>query len=366
MIKNKPANKQYNRIKLIISSTSLILDLTLWVAILFFLSTPLAKMAYRIADNPLIQFYIFSGLIAAGFSLIHFPISFYSGYLLEHRFSLSNQTLSGWLIEKLKALAVSLPLGLIILTVFYFLLWQYPRIWWLGTWLFILFFSILLTRLAPLLLFPIFYKFKPLENESLKERIHKFANQWKIPIAGVYQFDLSKNTKKANAAFTGLGKSRRIILGDTLLDNFSEAEIETVFAHEVGHYYYRHLVKGILISSLISLTGLFLVFHIYQFYLLSSQYASHQLEAIPLLALLMVVYGFISGPLGNMVSRKFEYQADQFAVTSTNGQEYFKNSLKKLSELNLADEKPHPLVEFLFYSHPSIQKRINKISEVNQ
>jgi STE24 endopeptidase len=366
MTKNQTANKRYNRIKLVISIFSLILDFMLWLLVLFLLSEPLANYAYRLTAHPLIQFYIFSGILGIGFSLIHFPISFYSGYLLEHQFSLSNQSIWDWIVEKLKGLAVSLILGTIILTVFYLLLWQYPRMWWLGIWLFILLFSILLSLLTPLILFPIFYKFKPLENVSLKDRIQKFATKWKIPIAGVYQFDLSKNTKKANAAFAGLGKSRRIILGDTLINNFSEDEIETVFAHEVGHYRHRHLVKGILINSLISLTGLFLVFHIYQFYLLSHQFVNHQLEAIPFLALLMVIYGLISSPLGNMISRKFEYQADQFAVFSTKGQEFFKNSLKKLSQLNLADETPHPLVEFLFYSHPSIQKRINKISEVNQ
>ena len=363
MTDQQQKSKKYNRIKLRLTIFNLILDLSLWLILLFFLADPVANIAYHSAGHPLVQFYVFAAIIGMGLGFIHFPISFYSGYILEHQFSLSNQTFLRWLGEQLKGLLVSLILGTIVSTVFYLLLWKYPHSWWFMVWLFILIFSILLSRLAPLLLFPIFYKFKPLENESLKERIQKFADKWNLHISGVYQFDLSKNTRKANAAFAGLGKSRRIILGDTLLDNFSEDEIETVFAHEVGHYHHRHLVKGILINSLISLIGLFLVFQIYRLYLENHQYTGHQLEALPFLGLLLMIYGLITGPIGNLISRKFEYQADRFAVTSTGNHQFFIESLKKLSRLNLADESPHPLVEFLFYSHPSINHRVQNISE---
>jgi STE24 endopeptidase len=356
-------SKKYNRIKLRLTIFNLFLDLSLWLALLFFLADPVANIAYHSAAHPLVQFYVFAALIGLGLGFIHFPISFYSGYILEHQFSLSNQTFFRWLGEQLKGLLVSLILGTIVSTVFFLLLWKYPNGWWFMAWLFILIFSILLSRLAPLLLFPIFYKFKPLENENLKERIQKFADKWNLHISGVYQFDLSKNTRKANAAFAGLGKSRRIILGDTLLENFSEDEIETVFAHEVGHYHHRHLLKGILINSLISLIGLFVVFQIYQLYLENYQYTSHQLEALPFLGLLLMIYGLLTGPIGNLISRRFEYQADRFAVSSTGNHQFFIDSLKKLSRLNLADESPHPLVEFLFYSHPSINHRVQNISE---
>jgi len=215
-----------------------------------------------------------------------------------------------------------------------------------------------------LVIFPLFFKFKSLENQQLKERITKFAQKWNLQISGVYQFNLSKNTKKANAAFTGIGKSKRIILGDTLLEHFNEDEIETIFAHEVGHYHLKHIIKGIILNSLISLFGLWLIHHIYTFVIGIPGYAGYQLEALPYLALIFLFYGLITGPIGNYISRKYEYQADNFAVSTTGKSDIYENSLKKLADLNLADVSPHPLIEFLFYSHPSIRHRIEKITGV--
>jgi len=227
--------------------------------------------------------------------------------------------------------------------------------------LFLILFTVILSRIAPLVIFPLFYKFKPLENQTLIERIQAFAAKWNLKISGTYQFDLSKNTKKANAAFTGIGKSKRIILGDTLLAHFDEDEIMTVFAHEVGHYHHKHLLKGIILNSMITLVGLWFAARIYAYILQLKYFNPAQLEALPYLALIFLFYGLVTGPLGNMISRKYEFQADQFAVSSSGEADSFKNSLKKLAKLNLSDETPHPIIEFLFYSHPSIQHRLEKL-----
>jgi STE24 endopeptidase len=255
-------------------------------------------------------------------------------------------------------------LGGIILTALFVLLIRFPSWWWIYIWLFLFLFSIILSRIAPLFIFPLFYKFKALENQELKARIQKFAEKWRIQISGVYQFNLSKNTNKANAAFTGIGKSRRIILGDTLLEKFEHDEIETIFAHEVGHYHHKHLIKGIILNSIISLFGFWLIYHIYNLILRVNSYESYQLEALPYLAIIFLFYGLITGPIGNAISRKYEFQADYFAVSSTGKTNVYKNSLKKLADLNLADDSPHPIIEFLFYSHPSIKHRIEKIAGV--
>ncbi|MBN2366541.1 MAG: M48 family peptidase [Calditrichaeota bacterium] len=356
-------SKKYNRIKLIVSITSLLVDLFFWlVVILSGFAGKIADISYSQASNPLIQFLIFAAILGGIYFLINFPLSFYSGYILEHRFSLSNQTLAGWFREQMKAALVGLVLAGVMISIFYILLWKYPDYWWFGLWLFILVFSILLSRLAPVLLFPIFYKFTPLDDPDLRNRIKSFAEKYDLNISGVYQFDLSKNTRKANAAFTGLGKSRRVILGDTLLNHFNHDEIETIFAHEVGHYVKKHLVRGILVSSIISFIGLFLAFTIYESILGYLGYQPYNLEAIPYLALIFYFYSLISGPISNWVSRRFEYQADRFAVESSGQPGVYQNSLKKLADLNLADESPHPVIEFLFYSHPSISHRIEKIS----
>jgi STE24 endopeptidase len=357
--------KQYNRLKLITSMSNIVIDIIFWNVIIFSgLGNLLANICYQSVEQPLPQFYIFVIFLGVLSFVIHFPLSFYSGFILEHRFSLTEQRLGGWLIERIKSILVALVLGSIIITVFFILLTQYPDWWWFFVWLFLLIFSIILSRIAPLVIFPLFFKFKSLENQQLKERIQKFAQNWNIQISGVFQFNLSKNTKKANAAFTGIGKSKRIILGDTLLEQFDDDEIETIFAHEVGHYHHKHLIKGIILNSVTSLLGLWLIFHIYNFILNVKGFQSYHLEALPYLALILLFYGLITGPIGNYISRKYEYQADYFAVSNTGNTEVYKNSLKKLAKLNLADESPHPIIEFIFYSHPSINHRIEKITGV--
>lgn len=356
--------KKYQKIKLYISLWGLLIDALFWIIVITsgWVSN-LATAASRFSSHWLVQFYFFVICIGTMNLFLHLPLSFYSGYMVEHRFALSNQTFWRWVIEQLKGLAIGLILGGITLTIFYLILWHYPRSWWLMVWTFMLFFSVLLGQLAPVLIFPLFYKFKPLENEDLQQRIQKLAENWKIKISGVFQFDLSKNTKKANAALAGLGKTRRVILGDTLLTLCSPSEIETVFAHEIGHQVQRHLLKGILLSSLISLIGLGLASQIYQAILFQKGYMAHQLEALPYLGLIFFAYGLFTTPITNFMSRYFEYQADRFAVQSTNGND-FMNALKKLAESNLADKTPHPVVEFLFYSHPSINHRIEKIKGI--
>jgi len=358
-----PPAKKYHRIKLGIALSGIIIDLSFLTGLIISgWSSAIAASAYHYSNQHLIQFYFFTVCLGMISFIFHLPLSFYSGFIVEHQFSLSNQSLTRWLWEQLKGMLLGILLGGMLLTVFYLVLRRYPFSWWIIFWLFTLVFSILLSRLAPVLIFPIFYKFKPVENESLKNRIQNLAKNWKLNISGVFQFDLSKNTKKANAAFTGLGKTRRVILGDTLLANFTEEEIETIFAHEIGHYFRRHLLKGILFNSLLSLIGLFAAFQIYQHILSIKHYQSHQLEALPYLGLIFLIYSLLSEPLANYLSRHFEYQADRFAVAASGRKQEFINSLKKLAKLNLADETPHPLVEFLFYSHPSIEHRIEKIS----
>jgi len=355
--------KRYNRTKLIITFLDIFLNLAFWFLIIFVgISEQLATFLRTRVSGELPQFYLFVLLLGIINLAIHFPLSFYSGFLVEHRFSLSNQTLARWLGEQLKGLVVGFILGSIVLTAFYFLLNYFPRNWWIGFWLFILLFSILLTRIAPVIIFPLFYKFKPLENPQLKDRIFEFARRWKMNIRGIYQFNLGKDTRKANAAFTGIGKSKRVLLSDTLLNNFSEDEIEAVFAHEIGHYVQHHLWKGILLNSAFSFVGLYFVSFIYQQIIQSYGWLPARLEALPYLGFLLFLYGMITGPLSNLISRHFEYQADRFATKSIDNPDAFKNSLLKLTELNLADPEPHPIIELLFYSHPSVQHRIEKIT----
>jgi STE24 endopeptidase len=212
------------------------------------------------------------------------------------------------------------------------------------------------------LIFPIFYKVTPIEDEILKEKIKSLGQKAGIKVENVYKFNMSKNTKKANAAFTGLGKTKRIILGDTLLSNYSIEEIETVIAHELGHYKKKHIVKNILIGTASSFLTLFIIAFLYQKSLSWFGFESiKQVSALPLLALWSMLIGIIQTPLANILSRKFEFEADEYAVTETKNPFAFVRTLEKLTDQNLGDKEPHPFVEWFFYSHPSIKNRINAI-----
>jgi len=222
--------------------------------------------------------------------------------------------------------------------------------------------TVVLARLAPVLIMPLFYRFTPIGEGSLKERILRLCVDAGVRIDGIFSFNLSKNTRKANAAFTGIGRSRRIILGDTLVRDFSEEEIETVFAHELGHYRFGHIRKGIAAGTLLTFTGLFAASLLYAWSLTLFGYASPaDLGALPMLAVWLSLFGLVTSPLGNLLSRRHEREADRYAVASTGKREAFVSALRKLGAMNLADPDPHPLVEFLFYSHPPITKRIRAV-----
>jgi STE24 endopeptidase len=229
--------------------------------------------------------------------------------------------------------------------------------------------SVVLSQIFPILIFPIFYKVTPIEDELLKNRITILGEKAGLKVENVYKFNMSKNTKKANAAFTGLGKTKRIILGDTLLENYTTEEIETVIAHELGHFKKKHIIKNIIIGTASSFLTLFLISLLYHNSLSWFGFESiTQVSAIPLLALWSMLIGIIQTPLGNILSRKFEYEADEYAVIETRNPNAFKKTLEKLTDQNLGDKEPHPFVEWFFYSHPSIKNRtsaIEKFAKVN-
>ena len=357
--------KRYNNIKLIVGigegiASFILLLLFVWLGYSFLLESYLSNFI----SNSYLLFIVF--LLVIGFigSVLSFPISYYTGFHIEHKYNLSNQTISKWIWENFKGLLVSLTIGIPILLLFYFSLNQFGDIWWLPFAIIMFFLSVVLSQIFPVLIFPIFHKITPIEDETLKQKITKLASNANLKVENVYKFDMSKNTKKANAAFTGLGKTKRIILGDTLLDSFNAEEIETVIAHELGHFKKKHIVKNILIGTVSSFLTLFLIALLYQNSLGWFGFESiTQVAAIPLLALWSMLIGLITTPFGNILSRKFEFEADEYAVIETKNPLAFIKTLEKLTEQNLGDKEPHPFVEWFFYSHPSIKNRINAIEK---
>ena len=243
---------------------------------------------------------------------------------------------------------------------FYWLISGYG-LWWLYLACIVWVYSVLLAKIAPSLIFPLFYKFTPIENEELKNKLMLLCGNAGFKINGVYMFNMSKTTKKANAALTGMGRSKRIILSDTLLESFTENEILTVFAHELGHYKKGHIKKNIIFSLIGTFAGLFVISQLYTFLLPYFGFINPwEIGALPLFAVIAAVFGFLSSPLSAGLSRKFEFEADRHAINTTKDIESFESTMTKLADRNLADDEPNRLVEFWTYSHPSIKRRINE------
>lgn len=314
----------------------------------------------------------FAGVFGLVYLLVSLPLGYYEGFVLPHRYELSNQTPRGWISDQVKGLILSVLLGGIMLEVIYAVLRLYPDTWWLWASGILLVFNVILANLGPVLIFPIFYKFVPLgiEYADLEERLVRLAERANTRVRGVYQFDMSRRTKAANAALTGLGNTRRIILGDTLLKEFTSDEIETVLAHELGHHVHKDIPVGMLISSVLTLGGLYLASLGLNWGVSYFGFESPaDIAALPLFAIVMGLYGLVTMPLGNAYSRWRERRADEYALQATGKGAAYASALTRLANQNLADADPEPWVEFLLYSHPALGKRIamaeNAAGQVN-
>lgn len=352
--------KSYNRQRLILSLVSTGLSVAFLVVLLVTgLSSAARDLAMGLSSNPYGALLIYAALIGLAETLLFLPLSFYGGYVLEHRYGLSNQTIGRWAMESGKGMVVGIVLFTPLLVVFYWLLRRYGDDWWLPVGGVIFGVSILLAQIAPVLLLPIFYKLTPLDDPALDLRLRQMAEREGLRVKGLYQIDTSKNTKKANAALTGIGRTRRILLGDTLLAQCAREEIEVVFAHELGHHRYHHIRMLILTGAVTTFAGLYFASVCYRSLLPHLGFGRpDDLAVLPLLALILMGFGLVTTPLQNALSRHYERQADRYALETTRNRDAFIGAMTKLAETNLADQEPHPLVEALFYSHPSIGKRI--------
>ena len=348
----------YLKTKITFSIVSLFVTLT-YITLLAF--TGFQAVFIDIASggqNVYLRFLLFAFAIEIFFSIVKFPYDYYVDFVTEHRFKLSNQTFSKWLFRKLKGALIGSVLGVVLLLVFYFLLINFPQIWWLLFAAFFFLFQIFLAQIFPTVILPLFYKLKPLSNESLYDRLNRLVEKFGYKMRGVFSFDLSRETKKANAALTGLGKSRKIIISDTLLENFSDDEIEVVLAHELGHLVKHHMMKGIIVSAAISLIGFYIMAQLYSAYAAVLNVPVYDLTALPFLAFVVTIFGIIAMPLGTFYSRKIEHEADVFALNTTGMRKEFAESMRKLGKLNLTPENPPAWIEKIFFSHPSIGARI--------
>lgn len=305
-----------------------------------------------------VALYVFS-LLAIG-KILGFGLEFFA-FRLERRYHLSDQTLRAWLWDETKTLLLSFVLATVIVELVYWTIRFAPQSWWLIAWVIFLALFVLMAQIAPVVLFPIFYKFSPLDNDELKRRLVKLGERAGTPIRGVYEWKLSEKTKKANAALTGLGATRRIILADTLLENYSTDEIEAVLAHELGHHVHRHILKSIGVQAAVTFAGFWLASEVLQYAVDNARWFEglSDFATLPLLILVFSVLSVLLMPVLNAYSRFNERQADRYCFQSVRSVEPFVTAMNKLAAQNLAERQPSKWVERLFHSHPSISNRVS-------
>jgi STE24 endopeptidase len=363
--KKQQQAKEYARIKRRIWLADQIFSLVyaiLWLVTGW--STGLRTWLDSLTSSPWLTIALFAAIFGGIYFILNLPLGFYSGYILPHRFELSTQSLKDWLIDQVKGLALSAVLGLGLLEIIYFILRMTGETWWLWMTGAMLLFSVLITNLSPILIMPIFNKFTPLSEEhaDLAERLIKLAEEAGTKVKGVYKMDMSRRTKQANAALMGIGNTRRIVLGDTMIDEFSADEIETVLAHELGHHVHNDIPILIGFGTLITALGFYLIS-------LAMNWAINTFgltgiadpAGLPALMVMLSLYELIIMPLQNAISRWRERMADDYALQATDKPKAFASAFTRLANQNLGELNPESWVVFMFYSHPPLNQRIAKV-----
>jgi STE24 endopeptidase len=351
--------KKYESVKYFVSVTGFLLDILILIYLLVSGSVRIRNFAESIAASESVTVLVYILAVGLMFKVVQLPLGFYSGYVVEHRFGLSRQTITDWIKDQLKGLALGIPLGVGAVELIYYLLRAHPDSWWLYAGVAFIVFVVAITNLAPVLLLPLFFKFKPVENGDLQERVSRLARRTGAQLCGIFEWSLGDKTRKANAAVVGWGNTRRIIVSDTLLDNFSGEEIEVIMAHELCHHVKNHIWLGMMLQSVLTLLAFYILHR--ELPPLSQSFgfrSPSDIASFPLFALAITTLSLLVLPAVNYFSRRLETAADLYALDVTGDALAFVSSMEKLADLNLANRTPNKIIEFIFYSHPSIEDRI--------
>ena len=302
-------------------------------------------------------------LYVLGLTVLHeagaFPLALYSGYLLEHRYGLSRQALRAWLADHLKGTAVGLVLVTALASMLYWTMRVVPEWWWLVSALFCAALLVSMAHLAPVLLLPVFFRFKPLDAPALRARLERLAERAGARVMGVFRWELGTKTSKANAALAGIGGTRRILIADTMLDHYSDDEIEVVLAHELAHHVHHDIWTGIAYETVLTLVGFYAAHRALDWLGPRVGLASLSDPAgLPLLLLAAGGVSFLLMPAALALSRSHERRADRFALDLTRNPSAFSTAMRRLGAQNLAEERPSRVVQWLFYSHPPLVERL--------
>jgi STE24 endopeptidase len=352
--------KRYESLKHFVSVSGFLLNAFILIYLLVSgWSARIRSFAETTTGSEWLSVLIYVFIIGAIFRLVDLPLGFYSGYILEHQFGLSRETVGGWIKDHLKALAVSVPLAAAAIELVYLLLRVQPDLWWVYASVGFILFVVLMANLAPVLLLPLFFKFKPVDSPDLQNRVNRLARQTGTRVCGIFEWALGEKTRKANAAVVGWGNTRRIIVSDTLLQNFSGEEIEVIMAHELCHHVKNHIWYGMALQSILTFAAFYGAHRLMP--PLSQSFGLNGIADVanfPLLALVMTALSLVVLPVVNYVSRYLETEADLYALDVTGDALAFVSSMEKLADLNLANKTPNKIIEFIFHSHPSVENRI--------
>ena len=360
--KKQARARQYARIRRRLWLVDTLVTAAYFLAWLIFgWSNALADWIRSFTSNEWLLVLVFTLIFGGIAGLLELPISYYSDFILPHRFDQSNQDLRGWVTDQLKGLLIGAPLGLGALELVYLALRLTGGWWWLWTGAGMLVFSVLLSNLAPILIMPLFNKFVPLgeEHAELAARLIRLAERAHTRVRGVFKFDMSKRTKAANAALTGLGNTRRIILGDTLINEFSPDEIEAVLAHELGHHVHKDIPILMAFGTIMTLGGLYLAsLGLGAASTIFGFSGPADIAGLPAFGLVLGAFGLLTQPLNNAISRWRERLADEYSLQSTGNPEAFSSAFVRLANQNLGEVDPEKWVVFMFYDHPPLGERI--------
>lgn len=295
------------------------------------------------------------------------PFSLYSTFKIENKYGFNTMTSRLWLTDFLKSILLSTVITGILVSVGLWLIQSSPNYWWIWVWGFFLIVSLFMMYISPYVIEPLFNKFKPIEEKGLEDKIKDLMQKVNIKVSRVFEMDASKRSRHTNAYFTGIGRVKRIILYDTLLEKMGYDEILSVLAHEAGHWKKKHVLKMIIILELVSLLGVYISFWILQTDLLTDIFQIKQgtfFAKVVILGFIGSIISFPFIPLSNYISRQFEKESDRFAYQLTGNTESMVSALIKLSKDNLSNLHPHPLYAVFYYSHPPVVERIKAINAI--
>lgn len=300
---------------------------------------------------------------------VEIPFDLYRNFVIEKKFSFSTLTMKLWLSDLFKSVLISLILLGSFLSILLSLIHFLPQTWWIWAWIFFISFQLLIMWLYPVVIAPLFNTFEPIENEELKTRISSVAQRSGITVSGLFRMDAGKRSRHSNAYFTGIGKTKRIVLFDTLLDTHTTEEIVAVLSHELGHWKMGHIKKQLILSMGVSLAALYLAYLLVNNHLLYSTFGFEGTSVYIGLFLLTIIVrplAFFLTPLTSMLSRHFEQQADDYAFTLLGNTSPLVNALKQLAKENLSNLHPHPLYAWFYYSHPPLVERIERLKRTSR